>query len=232
MTRSKYLASPDDGAEILRILESSAARGQIELIYTRRTDAYASYMKENGEAHVFVSRSGERIVATCAEIVGEVYIGGRVCRAAYVCGLKKDAGFEGNAGFNADFIRELADVKADCYYCSVIADNVAAERMFKKPRRILSTKEIVGYRVFVFSPKIKIKTKKHSLLFRRATKEDEKAVVAFLNDEGKRKDMFPVVRDIGQFYNLHTEDFYLLTDGKPQWNTAKKKRWTHGSIST
>ena len=42
MSESTYLASPEDGKEILRILESSGAKGSIELIYTRRPDAYAS----------------------------------------------------------------------------------------------------------------------------------------------------------------------------------------------
>ena len=32
MTSSSFLASPSDGKEILRILESSAAKGSIELI--------------------------------------------------------------------------------------------------------------------------------------------------------------------------------------------------------
>ena len=57
MNESKYAASASDGKEILRILESSAAKGNIELIYTRRPDAYESYRKESGEARVFISRS-------------------------------------------------------------------------------------------------------------------------------------------------------------------------------
>ena len=52
MSDSKYTASPTDGAEILRILESAPAKGNIELLYTRRPDAYESYMKESGEAGV------------------------------------------------------------------------------------------------------------------------------------------------------------------------------------
>ena len=64
MSRSIYEASPSDGREILRILESSAAKGAIELLYTRRPDAYESYMKEAGEARVFVSRDGERTVGS------------------------------------------------------------------------------------------------------------------------------------------------------------------------
>ena len=60
MSDPRYAASAADGKEILRILESSAAQGGIELIYTRRPDAYESYKKESGEARVFVSKDGER----------------------------------------------------------------------------------------------------------------------------------------------------------------------------
>ena len=134
MSESKYLASANDGKEILRILESSAAKGNIELIYTRRPDAYESYMKEAGQARVFISRDGEHAVGTCAEVIREVYIGGRVCRAAYVCGLKKDAEYDGGIGFGARFIRDLQCDDIDFYFCSVVAENTDARRMFEKSR--------------------------------------------------------------------------------------------------
>ena len=85
MSESKYQATPADGKEILRILESSAAKGSIELIYTRRPDAYESYMKDAKDARVFISRDGDRAIGTCAELIRQVYIGGKSCRAAYLC---------------------------------------------------------------------------------------------------------------------------------------------------
>ena len=98
MTHKDFTARPDDGKDILRILESSPAKGSIELLYTRRPDAYESYMKEPGEARVFVSREDDRVVGTCAELIRDVYIGGKVCRAAYLCGLKKVADHKGHSG--------------------------------------------------------------------------------------------------------------------------------------
>lgn len=210
MNEPKYTASPDDGGEILRVLESSAAKGSIELIYTRRPDAYASYMKEPGEARVFVSKDGERVIGTCAELVREVYIGGEVCRAAYLCGLKKDAEYAGGVGFGASFIKGLRQDGIDFYFCSVVADNVETQKMFEKSRRLLSMKPISGYKTYILSPKVRIKAPKHSFSFRRATVKDEARLIEFLNAEGRKKDMFPVVKNFDEFYNLHTEDFYLL----------------------
>ena len=231
MSESKYQATPADGKEILRILESSAAKGSIELIYTRRPDAYESYMKDTKDARVFISRDGDRAVGTCAELIREVYIGGEACRAAYICGLKKDAEYDGGAGFDARFIKDLQQNDVDFYYCSVVAENTDARRMFEKSRRLLSMSSITGYKTYIVNPKAKIKTPKHSLTFRRATESDTEKLLDFLNTEGRKKDMFPVVKSLDDFYNLHISDFYLLLDGKSivataaLWNQTEYKQY-------
>ena len=231
MSESKYQATPADGKEILRILESSAAKGSIELIYTRRPDAYESYMKESGEARVFISRDGDRAIGTCAELIREVYIGGKACRSAYVCGLKKDAHYDGGVGFGARFIRDLQRDDIDFYFCSVVAENTDARRMFEKSRRLLDMKQTVGYKTYILSPKVKVKAKKHNFTFRKATEDDTDRLIGFLNTEGKRKDMFPVIKSFDEFYNLSVEDFYLLLNGESivataaLWNQTEYKQY-------
>lgn len=231
MIESRYAASPSDGKEILRILESSAAKGSIELIYTRRPDAYASYMMESGEARVFVSKEGERTVGTCAEIIREVYIGGSICKAAYICGLKKDADFEGGVGFGVRLLRDFCREDIDFYYCSVVADNAEARGMFEKSRRIISMTPMTAYKTYILNPKVRVKAPRHSYTFRRATETDRAGLLDFLNTEGKKRDMFPVVRSIEQFYGLRVEDFCLLTDGDrilaaaALWNQTAYKQY-------
>ena len=220
MSDSKYIASPEDGKEILRILESSAAKGSIELIYTRRPDAYASYVKDSKDAQIFISRDGERAIGTCAELIRDVYIGGEVCRAAYLCGLKKDAKYDGGVGFGARFIKDLQRNDVDFYYCSVVAENSDARRMFEKSRRLLSMKSISGYKTYIINPKVRIKAPKHSFTFRRATESDRSKLLDFLNSEGKKKDMFPIVESIDDYYNLHITEFYMLLDGESIIATA------------
>ncbi|MBQ7939345.1 MAG: hypothetical protein IJ281_03110 [Clostridia bacterium] len=231
MSGTRYQASPADGKEILRVLESSAAKGSIELIYTRRPDAYASYRKDAAEAHVFVSRDGDRVIGTCAELVREVYIGGEVCRAAYICGLKKDAEYAGGVGFGARLIRELQRDDVDCYFCSVVEENADARRMFEKSRRLLAMKPITGYTTYIVSPAVRIQAPKHTLAFRRAAGNDTERLIDFLNAEGKKKDMFPVVKTFDSFCNLRVEDFYLLLDGETivaaaaLWNQTEYKQY-------
>lgn len=231
MSKSGYAASPSDGKEILRILESSATKGSIELIYTRRPDAYDSYVKESGEARVFVSKEGERTVGTCAEIIREVYIGGKICKSAYVCGLKKDADFEGGVGFGVRLLRDFCREDIDFYYCSVVADNAEARKMFEKSRRIISMTPMTAYKTYILNPKVRVKAPEHSYTFRRATEADRAGLLDFLNTEGKKRDMFPVVRSIEQFHGLRVEDFYILTDGDrilaaaALWNQTAYKQY-------
>lgn len=207
-----HKATQADGKEILRILESSAAKGSIELIYTRRPDAFESYMREPGESHVFVSREGERAIGTCAELIRKVYIDGKICRAAYICGLKKDAAYEGGIGFGAGFVRDLACDGVDFYYCSVVSDNAHVQRTFEKSKRAIAATPITAYRTYILNPRLRYRIPAHNYIFRQATADDTEELLAFLNAEGKRSDLFPVVESLEDFYNLHIEDFYLLTD--------------------
>lgn len=231
MRGAKYIASPADGKEILRILESSAAQGGIELVYTRRDDAYASYGKEPGEAKVFVSKDGDRLVGTCAELIREVYIGGERRKAAYVCGLKKDAAYDGLVGFGPGFIKALQHDDVDFYYCSVVADNTQAQEMFSKGGRALSMEPIAEYKTYIFSPKVRIKAPKHTHVFRQATEADLPALLRFLNTEGKKKDLFPVIDALESYYNLACHNFYLLLDGAKivacgaLWNQVSYKQY-------
>lgn len=213
MSRPVHHATPEDGGAILRILESSAAKGSIELLYTRRPDAYASYMKEDGEPRVFVSRKEGRIVGTCAELIREVYLGGEVARAAYICGLKKDADYDGGIGFGAELIRDLCREDIDCYFCSVVLENIDAQRMFEKSRRGISMTPRAPYRTYILNPKVRVKAPAHTLAFRQAAPRDAEALLNFLNGEGRRRDLFPVIRSLDQFEGLAREDFYLLLDG-------------------
>ena len=84
----------------------------------------------------------------------------------------------------------------------------------------------------MFNPKQKIKVPNNSYTFRQATTADTKKLSAFLNEEGKKKDFFPVINSLDQFYNLKIENFYLLLDGNNLlavaclWNVSPYKQYT------
>lgn len=233
MSINRIDARPEDGKDILRILESSAAKGLFELLYTRRPDAYESYMKESGEVRVFVSRNKESPICTCAEIIRPVYIGGREAKAAYICGLKKEADRKGTVGFfGTELIRSLQRDDIDYYYCSVISDNDEALKTFSRFRTAIAIKPICNLRTYIISPKVRMHVPKNDLVVRDADKNDTEALLEFLRSEGIRKELFPVVDSIESFHNLSIEDFRLLTDKNGRilaaaalWNQTEYKQY-------
>ena len=210
MIGTDYLATPEDGKELLRILESSPAKGSIELIYTRRPDAYASYMKEPGEAIVYATRKEDRLVGTQAALIREVYIGGKESKAAYICGLKKDPEYSGTVGFSGGYRKALVREDVDYYFCSVVSDNDKVHQMFQRKNPWMHMTPIQEYITYILTPRFYYKTKATDLCFRQAKEEDKEKILAFLNSEGKKKDLFPVIKNIEDFHGLHIEDFYLL----------------------
>lgn len=205
-------ARPEDGKEISRILDASANNGRIDLLYTRRPDAYASYQKEPGESRVLVVKNDGAITATCAELIRDVYIGGEVSKAAYICGLKKNPDYTGSSGIGAKVVRELQRDGIDFYFFGVLTDNPRAKGMFEKAMRIMSVRYVTAFKTYILSPRVKFKAPKHTFTFRQARPDDLPTLLDFLNREGRKKDLFPVIPSLDSFHNLHVEDFYMLLD--------------------
>ena len=232
MPESAYCARKEDGIEISRLLESPVDAGLIQAVYTRRPDAYESYMKEFGESRVFVFRNDSRIIGTCSQIIRDVYVDGKVKRSAYICGLKKDSDYHGLLYADAGFFRTFMRPDVDFYYCAVVSNNQDAVAMFHRKRSFMSVKRITTYDTYFVDPRIKTKEGKNDFTFRQASVKDTAAILDFLNTEGRKKDLFPVVQSLDGFYNLHIEDFYILEDDHEMkacaalWNTTSYKQLT------
>ena len=213
MSAQKVLeANKEDGKEILKVLESSSAKGSIELLYTRRPDAYLSYSKESNDFKVYnIKENDEKIVGTIAQINREVYIGGKVTKASYICGLKKDEDYKGIVNWGKVFVQNLVIDDVDCYYCSILSDNIDAQKMFEKVRKNTTNFNILTkYTTFLQKSRFHIKCETINAEFKVAKSEDENKIIDFLNKYGKEKDLFPVIKKISDLSDLRTEDFYYL----------------------
>ncbi|MBR3244659.1 MAG: hypothetical protein IKF90_18545 [Parasporobacterium sp.] len=232
MPESVYEARKEEGPEISRLLESPVDAGLIQAIYTRRPDAYESYMKEFGESRVFVFRKEGRVIGTCSQIIRNVYVDGKEKRSAYICGLKKDSDYQGHLSAGLSFFRTFKRPDIDFYYCAVVSNNKDAVEKFEKKRDFMSVKCITTYDTYFINPKVKTKEIKNEYRFRQASVKDTDALLEFLNTEGKKKDLFPVIKSLDDFYNLHAEDFYILEDDHEMkacaalWNTTSYKQLT------
>ena len=147
--QSVYEAGKADGADISRLLESPVDAGLIQAIYTRRPDAYESYMKESGEPRVFVFKRRDRVVATCAELIRDVYVHGEVKRSAYFCGLKRDPAYPGLIPAGAGFFNAIQRPDIDFYYCAVLANNRDVMEKFEKKRGILDLQNVMELCLFM-----------------------------------------------------------------------------------
>lgn len=215
MSQITYLADKSDGESILEILESSAAKGSIELLYTRRPNAYESYQKESDEAYVYGVKDEKQMLGTVAQIVRKVYIGGEIKKLGYVCGLKTAPDYQGNVNWVRTFIKNLVREDIDCYFCSIISDNVEAQKLFEKKRKKTMNMEFLqGYTTYMMAPYFRFTVKNKNYVFEQVTKETEELVVQFLNSEGGKKDFFPVIESLSQFTDLNPTDFYMLKDGE------------------
>ena len=232
MPESLYAARKEDGREISRLLESPVDAGLIQAIYTRRPDAYESYMKEFGESRVFVFRKEDRIIGTCAEIIRDVYVGGEVKRSAYICGLKKDSAYPGTLPAGPGFFRELKRPDIDFFYCAVVSNNREATEKFEKKRGFMSVNYITEYTTYIINPKVRTREIKNNYTFRQACGKDTAAVLDFLRTEGRKKDLFPVIKSLDDFHKLQIEDFYILEDDHEiiacgaVWNVSSYKQLT------
>ncbi len=204
-------ASPEEGKRILEILECSPAKGSIELLYTRRPDAYASYQKESAESLVFAVEEEGKIIATAAEIVHDMYIGGVPRKTGYLCGLKKDIAYPENINWGRAFFRNIVKDHIDCYYCSVVADNKNMNTVLERKRKkTVNNLFLQKYTTYMLAPYFHFRVDDGGCEFRRARREDEAKLLEFFFTEGQKKDFFPVLSSLNQFTDLTAEDFYFL----------------------
>ena len=212
MSQDVEYAREEDGKRILEIIESSSVKGKIELLYTRRPNAVVSYKKESTDTDIFTIKENNEIIGTVVNIVREAYINGIPKRLSYICGLKRDCNYTGNINwFKA--LKKYYRSDVDYYFCSIILDNDEIKKMLEKKRtRTVNTELLNKYRTYILSPYLSIKGK-DKYTFKQATQNDEQDIINFLNEEGKQKELFPVIRSLNQFTDLSITDFYILYKG-------------------
>ena len=232
MSNDFFKAKKEDGKEISQLLESYAGNGLVVISYTRRPDAFESYMKESGEPYIYVQKDNNQIIQTCSMLVRKTYLSGEIKKTGYICGLKKNPNYAGYAINTLKLFNCFDDANLDLTYCCVLKNNDSFRSMIEKNRKILSVNKITEFKTFVFNPKQKIKAPKNQFTFRQATINDYDNLIAYLNEEGKKKDLFPVIESLEQFYNLKIEDFYLLLDedkiicAAALWDVSSYKQYT------
>ncbi|MDR1206163.1 MAG: hypothetical protein LBL26_11925 [Peptococcaceae bacterium] len=206
-------ATPADGPEMLRLMESYPAGGRpagkgIQILYTRRPDAYQSYVTECPGAEIILcAGGGARVLAQIVCLPRKLYIGGEARTVGYVAGLRKEDGVRISilkmleTGYAQTSVKQL--------FCSILDDHRAAYDLFAKRGWI---RPICGYSTYFLHPAA-LKRPKHGYRFRRAVSGDTDRLLAFYQTVGSGYSYFPAFVTMNDFPGLTVSDFFLLEDG-------------------
>ena len=198
-------AMPDDGKEMLRLIESHPTHGGMKILYTRRPDAYKSYTTECPDAEITLCvNDNNRILAKVVCLPRKLYIDREIKTFAYITGLHKEDSATINLlrmlvlGYNKSAVKQ--------FFCSVLDDNKSAFDLFSKRGFIHS---ICDYTTYIFNPSA-LKPSHHNFRFRRATASDAEMLLKFYNEVGCEYSFFPVFESMDDFAGLTVTDFYIL----------------------
>ncbi|NLD47292.1 MAG: hypothetical protein GX660_08835 [Clostridiaceae bacterium] len=218
-------AKHEDMAQILEILEESGFKGNISLLYTRRPDAYISFMYEGQEVSLAVCRDtqNDRIAGIGAVALRQVYVNGKPEKVGYLFALRVREEYRNvyklvNRGY--DYFSSCPAVKKASYFITtILEENEYAIKLLEKKRPFMPLYEFYQrYEVFTMTTRSKwTKYKNTKMTLKHAETSDIPMLVDFLNREGRKSQMFPVLDEINIkntiVPGLSTESFYILLDG-------------------
>ena len=202
-------AVPGDGEQMLELIESHSSNGALDIVYTRRRDAYQSYLSDCKDAEMTLCVDEEnRIKAQMVCLLRRLYINGKVHTVGYVTGLHKRK----NSIINLPRLFDTALHSSQCrlFYCSILDGNDGTFHMLNKKRTYMPELHIIRtYTTYLISPKA-FKRIHHDFTFRQATEKDSEKLFKFFHEYGKTHNFFPEISSFSQFHGIDVGNFYLL----------------------
>ncbi len=208
-------AGTQDGPALLSLIEGDAAKGAIELFYTRRPNPVASYHRESDFVSLAVLRDGAgRPSLMAANALHRYYVEGEDREIGYLSGIRrrKDSYPRGN------WLRALYEYEREhCHSClfSILEDNANVMTFFSKhkPGAVTIT-PICDYKTYMVSPRLLLRFARQDLQVEQIQPDQIDTVYAFLAQHGRQYDFFPVVTDLEkQFGGLRWADCRAVWHG-------------------
>ena len=218
------LAAPADGRELLEILEDAPFKGNISLLYTRRPDAYQSFMREGPHVDIVVCRDCDRgkIVGFGVCALRQLFVNGMPQTVGYLFGLRTRQEYMRkfpllHKGYA--MISELHQEKRMSFYLTtILEENRYAQRLLEKRRASMPAYLPYGaYTVYTMFQRKKARAPNmHPWKFRQAQSSDIHRLVDFISEHGRALQFFPVLQEQDLqsrvLPGLGIEHFYLLLD--------------------
>lgn len=155
------LAESKDFQEIKEIFESGQFDGKIAVQYLRNPSPIDSFAKEGEKVFLLTLKDKfeNKLVGLGACIIRKVYKKGKVVRMGYLAGLKLLPKYHKKIAFFPYIYQKLYDItkdEVDFYFTTILTDNVAAQKMLEKSRKLMPLYEYLGdYRVYFCKAGIK-----------------------------------------------------------------------------
>ena len=206
-------AEISDGENLLELIESEAARGDLELIYTRRPNPVLSYQNESSRISLGVIKDQDNkpcFMEAC--VMRDYYLKGEQVPLTYVCGVRKKPGYS-DAFTWLKIAYEYESRNNTAWFCSILNANRHAVDVFcrKKRKFFPQFTPICEYTTFLINPAAMIRRTDSEYTLCAVQEKDLSEIYSFLGKEGQNYEMFPVVRDItSQFSGITPEDCFML----------------------
>jgi hypothetical protein len=209
-------AGLEDGPALLSLIEADAAKGAIELFYTRRPSPVASYQRESDFVSLAVLRDDAgRPSIMAADVLHRYFVGGEDREIGYMSGIRrrKDSYPRGN-WLHALYAYE----REHCSSClfSVLEDNADVMTFFEKHKpEAVTIAPVCDYNTYMVNPKALLRFLRQDLRTEPVQPGQIDAIYAFLAQHGRQYDFFPAVTDLEkQFSGLHWADCLAVWHGK------------------
>jgi len=214
----KYIyeqADISDGGEISALLEKTAFNGDISLVYAKRPNAVISADKDCEKSMIVIGRDADTREIKGAGIcqIFKMIVRGKEENIAYLGGLRIDKNAALNIPASYKILEKfIKENKVKYTYTTILEDNIYAQKMLEKKRKIMPYyQKIAYYTVNIFPSKIKYKS---NYICKQASLSDTDKLIQFIKNKTKNIMFFPVINDIQNFYILKDKNENILCCGK------------------
>ncbi len=202
-----------DDSAIKALIESLSLNGLFNLIYTRRPSPLQSFNHDGVRLGVIRDGLGS-LAYMCACADGDYYINGEPSNLGYLSAVRKNPVRLQPIDWRLAFYKYFGN---DAYFFSVLKSNTRAIQAFTRSHPLLKPPRLVtDYKVMIINAH-RVK-KPHSIRceFEKATDINRTELLEFINREGSKNNLFPVVTEhlLKKIGVTESNSYVLLRDSK------------------
>jgi hypothetical protein len=194
------VASPGHDPQLRALLREHAMPGWVELALEREPDFFVAAATLGGVSQTVVALEDDTVVGMGCRAVREVYLNGSPVSLGYLSGLRLRETFRRGTALARGyrFLRQLhEDGRTAAYLSTIIEDNREVAALLVGGRAGLPRYRDLG-RYVTFAIALGAwppgRRPRRDVTVSHVAPSDLDAVVAFLNEHGRRRQFFPVVR--------------------------------------